>query len=1174
MQGTAGGGSKESEERTQVLKRAVKAAAAHGTPGMHVAATLALCDALRAQHGRLSPRPADPRPHLLQLLQLLTEAEGRLLGSLRLCAPADAPRRAMHPLCAEHARLLVHLARAHAEHACADLLFAERDLQDRRPAFPTFSRPASSEADRPAGRQAAPLEQQTSSSTSQACTGPTEPEAADDVMTEAVAAVETLAGKHGNDSMAGGSGGTATGAEATRTASPPAACRAATPLEVGKLHASAGVVPEEVPHTGDTLEKHDAGHRDSAPHQGGRLQGSNPGAGQGREGHTEEGTTLDVTVVERFLDATAHAAQEERGEGAVVDAPHAFHAARHACAALALCDRGAVAVDGRLAHARARLAEVQMQELLGLRVAGMGGVLRTHGESDSDSSAGDDGAGGVDAALHGGGACMLAAGLPEDVAGGCSSGVDGLSGGAAAGVRRGAGKIPAAGVGPTIEAEVAPLLRAALAAAVRLRDWPRATEVALELLRVLRLRLHLEEGATVVGECGPKGAQEVGGVPLESGGVEDVQRPGGALEGGAGTGAGAGGGGAGAGMEAEWRREVAEVAVVWQACAALREDSDALCMLATLRHQARVQHRVAEWWSRPEDSERHAWCAELEAAALPYAGPPLPGDDAGAEVADGMDRAGEGRAEAAEERHTIGRAARAPLDSRGFAGQLAALKRSNWVHGRVAAMLCEPVADAVSVQPLGVALLVLAIEAPASGRRDLGAEAVVHAVSVRQVAAGEGGMDMVHCMGSIDTGALDALCERLGAWEVRMREGQCHGGGEASSGEDVRVADVCEGVRAGDALSPDAKDGWGNVASEEVAGAGAEGPSGSAVAIEWAGIVERMDALLGPVRAAITAAAAAVEAPPPPEPPKGKKGGAPSEPPPPLQPAVVVCACRRLAALPLEALPGLAAVAAVARERSVQHAAARWQLAVSPGTTGGAGVAVVDVSKAAFSVSRELQEVVAAQLAEVPTGEWQENAYRPEWLVSQGYHLMMAKECQASLHWTCKGYSTHVHDETVAGLELQKGAFAAVLDHLGAPQRGPAHADQAVDEAGEAKAEAPLVAAGCTVRRDAARGGGHGSTGLHGPEGRMRMLLQRGASCCVSNRWALSAVDALNMAAAVLPPHGTAGVGVAVRRAAGEVAAARCAPWLQSCLVVHGLPGLVLEAAKATDAGQGKKKKK
>eukprot|EP00892_Ulva_mutabilis_P001347 jgi/Ulvmu1/11212/UM072_0049.1 len=1157
---TAAGGHKHGVERLQVLKRAVEAAATHGTPSMHVAATLALCAALRAEVSTLAHAPADPRPFLQQLMRLLYAAEARLLGFLPLCAPPDAPQYATHPIRAEHARLLVHLACMHAEHARADLVFAESDLRAKRPVFAAFSRPPS--------------------------TGSTHAA----VIELATASARELADSHESSA---GSGGNNTGTDAAPEGSPSGLCGSVPAAPSEKEEEQPGPVPSG-PQDSSVSSMRGGDHAGpsgaTTPEARNTCGNDMHRADLEHAGRTDDKRPGQVSsaVVEQFLDATEQEALAEQGEGAVKDAAHAFHAARHACAALALCDRGAVAVDGRVAHARARLAELQLHALLNTRLGGTTGVgpaaadaadtapVTTRGDSEA-----------LEPALAATGS-MLRVAADADVATGNGNGEDvrGASTEAPAGVvvTCGPSGTPS-GIARLVEemgAEVVPLLRHALSGAIRLRDWPRATEVALELLQVLRLRLRLHAqqaaAADIIHACAP-----------------EMQPPEGLAEAEGGTGGGAGEDSldehVDASVPGSWKREVAELVMLWRACDALREDCAALSTLGPPRHTARVLQRVEAWWRRSEDAERHAWCTDLEPEALLSSRPDADDDD--------KKSAADAEAAGAEEGAGVaggGAPLGGPQDPPGFARQLRVLEGSAWVNGRVAGMLCGSPSQCAAALPPGVAVLVLAIE-QRSGQDVLGAagvEAMVHAVSARQAPGdaagrqgGQEGAELVHCEGTIDTAALERVRERLGAWEARLHEAQVAAsreGGATLHAEERAMGEAAEGSERPEGTAEAEAGGQAQEAEEATRLAEAGVPREAAadkLADEWAGIVAEMDAMLRPIQEVVAAAAAEVAAPLPPEPPKGKKGALPSEPTAPLRPSVVVCCCPLLAALPLEALPGLTDVAAVARERSAQHAAARWQLAVRADAT--AAAATMEVAKAAFSVSQDLQDVVATRLQAVPRSEWQVNMYRPDRGVSQAYHMMMAKESQGMMHWTCDRFDTHVHGETMAGLELLQTAFVSVMDRLTiVPSKGgvaSAHStggvagDGAAGGVGEGVAAAPAAAAPKEARQDREVGSGDCGAGL-GLEERTCMLLQRGAVCCVSNRWPLPAEDALSVMAAALPPHCEGGVAAAVRRAAAEVAALRSAPWLASGIVVHGLPGLVLTAGAPVDDEQRKKKQK
>lgn len=1193
LQGTSDGGRKECAERVLTLTCAVEAAAAHGPPTEHAAATLALCCALRSQRSMLADPPADPRPHLQHLLQLLHDAEAFLLRALPLCAPPDAPPRTTHPAHALHARLLVHLASTHAEHACADLEFAEADLRAKRPAFPTFSCHASRDALEAHREVPVVPEEHVGSVPSRLGSGATledsPGEAAGRPGSDSPSArVNNESGPHGPHSPHGQENEScmddSTCTPLAATESPPVTDETEqAPADPMQPHWPPGTM---VP----ACETREPEGRPAIP-AAADLDHSVSTAAKLLAG-------ASVEAVERFLDATEAAALEERGEGAVGDAPHAFHAARHACAALAVCGRGAIAVDARLAHARSRLAELQLAELLTQRRAGEVGpdanaadavVARSSSVTAGCGTAADDPIGAMGASNSSG-----AAGDVNAEGGGSSSADHARDNISAAQMQD---VLPAEQGNPSlrhvVRAEVLPLLRAALDAAIQLRDWPRGARVVRELLRVLRLVDSLGRGEA----SGLPESAHAGGAGADTVAAHDQQGPGvaaGALQPAAGEGSGpgdtasdVGDGDAGvtSAVAPEGMRELAEAVVAWRACDALAEDSKALHEWAPLRHTARVSQRVTEWWHRPEDAERHTWCTDLEAAALPHAAAALA--PSAANTADEAAAAAPAEGTEASEGQGGARAA--------VAQQLQALRRSGWVNGRAGGKLCGPLRDCVAALPAGTAAVVLVVEeGPLSGPGAPG-DARVHAVCVRPAPAGSGAgeeqerpVDLMHCMGPIDMVRLQALLAQVTEWETSLKEAEEKGvfsavmdGEPDTVGQEAAPRGGTAGVTEGGAGEEGLHDGSGESAEATGGNTAAEADHASVIVSTWNTMLEQMESLLEPVQPALAAAASEMAAQPPPTPAtpaKGGKGGGAAETPPPQRPAIVMCCCPRLAALPLEALAALVEVPALARDRSLHHAAARWQLA-SQAAAGAPVAAVADVAKAACSMSSELQGVVGSQLEAVARGEWKMDLYRPDWGVSQGYHLMMAKESQGVMHWTCDAYGVHVHCETMANMELRGAKFVSVLDRLTAPPPPPRSegTPEGAEEvpngtpAGTPAGNSLAVSAGIPQQRRRTTGEGGSHQAL---ETRMCMMLQRGAACCVGNRWPLAASVGVRVIAAALPPLGTLGVAAGVRGAVRAMAEEQRMPWLPACVVVYGVPGLVLQASSIVDEGLGKKKKK
>lgn len=1163
LQGVGSKGVKECAERVQILKRAVKAAAMYGPPATHVSATLALCNALRLQRSMLAEPEADPRPHLQQLLQLLYDAETRLLVVLPLCAPPDAPPATTHPLHAVYARLLAHLAAAHAEHACADLWFAKSDLRARRPAFQTFPRPAHRALAKPPGehgslavdsrRAAVPREVGVSEGE-----GATLPGAVRDVAftpEEASGAgpPHSPENSHPPEHQPHGSSSAAK--------QPPGSSAGSS--RAGHSAGSEAPAADEPARVADTTGAGVLGQPDG-PRSKTWEAGSTP---QAAEAAPEPLAEDSAAAVERFLDATEDAARAERGEDTVADASHAFQAARHACVALAVCGRGAVAVDAQLAHARARMADLQLQELLlKWRAGGCDApdATATAGSSSAVPVVRQETAGEVESVDPGAAVAAICEGTAaddgdDDEVGPTSEQNDGM-------VRT--GRVRNCALVRALRAEVLPLLNAAMGAAVRLRDWPRADLVGQALVRVLRVMDQLTgapSGTLAPAEEESKAdssAQgQAAGADAEGGGVAEAGEDG--MVAGEDT------------VGVKRARELAEAVVVWRTCDALAQDSAMLQAWAPLRHTARVAQRVGEWWQRPEDAERHSWCADLERAALPHVPAVAPAVGSGVDPADAAE-AGSGEDGSGEETALM--------------QHQQALRASGWVNGRSAGMLCGPLQDCVASLPAGVAAVVLAVEVSACPGQSVPQSAFMHAVSVRQVPRPVGAegvsdtveweaVDLVHCVNTVDLDGLEALLARVDAWGTALEAADHRTlfGAQAvqeSGSTEETVMGPPDDVDQGESSDAHADTGGSNGDKPEAGGR-------RALAAEWNMILEQMEALMEPMQPALTAAAAemAVAAPPmPAKPAKGQKGGTPVEPPPPGRPAVVLCACPRLAGLPLEALAALADTPALARDRSVHHAAARWQLTAKPDPVSTAAEATVNVAKAACSVSSELQEVVGLELAAVERGEWKVNAYRPDRGVSQAYHLMMSKESKGLMHWTCEPFGTHVHGETLAGMELREAGCVVVMDRLAAPiaeceERPEAAGGGGLD--GEAAGtKEPATVAIRPQRQQRPPGTAAGDSGLPGVEPRMCMLLQRGAACCVGNRWPLTAEAALRVVAAVLPPAGTVGVAAATRAAARAASEEQRVPWLPACTVVYGTPGLVLQSSGAVDEGQGTKKKK
>lgn len=320
-------------------------------------------------------------------------------------------------------------------------------------------------------------------------------------------------------------------------------------------------------------------------------------------------------------------------------------------------------------------------------------------------------------------------------------------------------------------------------------------------------------------------------------------------------------------------------------------------------------------------------------------------------------------------------------------------------------------------------------------------------------------------------------------------------------------------------------------------------------------MIAAMDKLLAPVERVLNHAGAQPGAGAGPAAEKGKKGATAAEGAT-AGATVLLCVDGAMAQLPLEALSALQAAGAVCRDRGMHFAAARSEL-----TRGGAKAAdsssmpPVSLSKAAYGVSVELQEQFLSTVQGTYGPEWQGDVYRVDRTVAQEHHLATAAEHEAVITALTGDYCTTVHQSTVCCMDLENTKLQIILDRLKHVEEGSGREEKsAADDTSVAKRASRQT-----------RSGNVKETQL---EARMCMLLQRGLSTCVSNRWPVPSDVGFATLAGALKEQDTE-LAVAIRKASEALVGAE--PWYKYAIVVYGVPTMAVKTG-CEPAGKGKKK--
>ena len=99
-------------------------------------AAIALSHATQAQYKAATLLDADPRGHLAEMIKLLTEAHTMCAASVQQESLPDLPDNVQTPLQSCIADVLLRLAQLHLQHAQADAMWRQADVDASQPAFP------------------------------------------------------------------------------------------------------------------------------------------------------------------------------------------------------------------------------------------------------------------------------------------------------------------------------------------------------------------------------------------------------------------------------------------------------------------------------------------------------------------------------------------------------------------------------------------------------------------------------------------------------------------------------------------------------------------------------------------------------------------------------------------------------------------------------------------------------------------------------------------------------------------------------------------------------------------------------------------------------------------------------------------------------------------------------
>lgn len=604
-------------------------------------------------------------------------------------------------------------------------------------------------------------------------------------------------------------------------------------------------------------------------------------------------------------------------------------------------------------------------------------------------------------------------------------------------------------------------------------------------------------------------------------------------------------------------RKPAEALAVWQSCRAMLEDSRALMSYAPQHHTARVVKRLLELRKHPVHADVEHWCSDMEAA------------DALRPEHDTLMQSWSVTVPQATDEPLDGDNAALPEDVPEFKGL-----KSKFINFRAAAKMLQPVSTLLQSFPSHVSILILDLDESSS---------TVHACSIRKpVEESQPSPNSEYCQAVIDARALETLLKRLHHWKGALaRQSQHSDGpqeaqdapeegvdGPALLGESVNPSGTPEAtaVRQTQDENGENTQAFDNAVVDEANVTGEEDKASNKGAEldlrkEWHSMVTDMDQLFDGFTKLFAHAVApppASSAPPVAE--KGKKG-APAPPPAKEATTVLLCVGGTVSDLPLEALAGLQPAAAVCRDRGMHFSVARSELAGGSSDSGDSlSLQPVSIEKAAFGVSAELESQFCSALQQQYGPEWEGDVYRSDRTVAQEHHMALALEHEVLISALTNEFSSTVHDSTVCCMGLEDTKVVVIMEQL-KPVMDAAAGTLASEAApGEVQTE---TCAELSVRSKVL----DSSQGLSF-ESRMCMLLQRGASCCVSNRWTLPSDVGFGTLAAAFKEQDT-DFPVAARNASEALGASE--PWHKYSFVFYGVPTVVVKGG--TDAVQKGKKK-
>lgn len=603
-------------------------------------------------------------------------------------------------------------------------------------------------------------------------------------------------------------------------------------------------------------------------------------------------------------------------------------------------------------------------------------------------------------------------------------------------------------------------------------------------------------------------------------------------------------------------RTPAEVLALWQSCRAMLQDSVALTAQAPQHHTACVLQRLLQLRQHPVNVDCEPWCADMEAADNQSFQEP---SSTAAACADSTS------SPAADVNNTS--VAGCDYECRG--------RKSHFINYRAAAMLLQPASTLLSFS-VHVSTVVLDFDTASS---------TVHACSLRKASDdAHQALETEYCHATIDATALEAVSKRVERWEkalaASMQEHQDQQGApdapaEGSGSTEQPDQDPSVPPETEQPTEGQQEQGDGNEDKQENADSVADAPVGAKeeqgqhddavldLREEWHSIITAMEQLLTPVAKVLDHAAAPpyTSAEPAPASEKPKKGGTAA---PAMKAAttVLLCVGSAVAQLPLEALSALQTAGAVCRDRGMHFAAARSELARGGAESADSSLSPVSLAKAAYGVSVELQEQFSSTVQQPFGPEWQGDVYRTDRTVAQEHHLVTATEHEAVVSALTDDYCATVHKSTVCCMDLESTKLLVILDRLKHVKevRGPEEGSGA--DGGETNE--PSVKQ-CTSGR------AHAVGSLHHMqfEARMCMLLQRGISTCVSNRWPVPSDVGIGTLAGALKEQDIE-FAVALRKVSEALGGAE--PWHKYAVVVYGVPTVMVKTGTETSAGKGKKK--